>query len=68
MISVVSNNELDKLSYVIKYVSGKEIMSWETGKGLLWKDSGEYVPILDFSSINNEGEYEILVGENKMRF
>ena len=40
----------------------------EKHKGLLWKDSGEYVPILDFSSINNEGEYEILVGENKMRF
>ncbi|AUC16008.1 hypothetical protein BTO06_12955 [Tenacibaculum sp. SZ-18] len=60
MISVVSNNELDKLSYVTKYVSGKEIMSGETGKGLLWKDSGKYVPILDFSSINNEGNMKYL--------
>jgi endoglucanase len=68
LISVVSNNEFDKVSYIIKDASGKEIMSGETGKGLLWKDSGEYVSILDVSSINNEGEYEVLIGENKVRY
>ncbi len=68
LISIVSNNEFDKVSYVINDTEGVEVMSGETDKGLLWEDSGEYVAIIDASSINKEGEYKVFIGQNKIRF
>ena len=62
LISVVAEKEFVKASYTIRDTNKEIIISGETAKSSLWKDSGEYVSIIDVSSINIAGEYELSIG------
>ncbi len=65
IVSINSAKVISNLHYRIKNKKGDVVKKGVIVKSQFWKDASEYVGTIDFSEINEEGEYVLVIGDKQ---